>query len=142
MKHTLSVSHDLQHPSILARWSWFRARLVELYGLEALPVSFTRDEGEISENFRLDEDDLRYDMVPCEFNYSWRCQTLIFQQGGHTVTVTINVDDLYSYYWFSDEPALLDAGVKLFVSFKEQYLELEDTCPDREAWIAACADLD
>lgn len=141
VRHPLSISHDLHHQAILARWSWFRLRLVDFHGLEALPESFTPDEGEISVNDRLEEDHPRYDMVPCEFNYNWRCQTLTFQEGMYTVTVTVNRDDYTSYYWFAVEQASQDSGVKLFISSCEQYLELEEATPHTESWIAACADL-
>lgn len=136
MRHPLNISHEQDHGAVLARWRWFRDNLVALHDLDWLPAAFTPEDGELSKNTRVDEDDPRYDQIPCEFNYNWRCQTLTFAQDGHTVTVTVNRDDHVTYHWFAHETAARDSQVKLFVGTWEQYLELGDGADAGEAWLA------
>ena len=141
IRHQLSVTHKLTHKVIIKRWQWFRQQLMELYNMQNLPESFNNKEGEISENKAVEEDDLRYDMTPIEFNYNWHCQKLTFRDELHKVSITINNDDLYSYYWFKYESAAPELTVKFFVSAKEQYIELSNPALYTAKWIKACDEL-
>lgn len=135
MKYQLSIPYSIDLEDVLSRWQWFRKCLMDFYGLTILPETFTKDEGDISENLRVDEDDPSYDMAAPEYNYNWRRQRLVFTEGLFIVTVTINEDDLYDYYNFEfaikDEPR---SEVKFFSSAKERYLEMDDACSLKERW--------
>lgn len=140
MKCELSISYDINIEAILKRWQWFRNFLIEFYGLGYLPEMF---EYEVSKNERVDEEDdeLKYAMTPPEYNYSWDAQTLEFNEGRHKVSVMVNVDDLYSYYYFKYENDESTSQVKFFVSFKEQYLEIDENSPIKDEWVFACEGL-
>ncbi len=139
MKIDLSISHEQSYPSILGRWQWFRQTLMELYNLKTLPETFTEDDGEFSINEGIPKDGIRYDMVPPEINYNWHCQELTFNEGQHQVKVTINRDDLYSYYRFNYQGDTKESKVRFFISFREQSLTLDDESPHKEIWERACA---
>lgn len=135
MKHQLSIPHSIDRESLLKRWQWFRKCLMDFYGLTTLPEIFTKDEGDISENKHIDEDDPSYDLAAPEYNYNWCRQTLVFSEGLFIVTVVINEDDLYDYYFFkfaiNNEPR---SEVKFFSSAKERYFEMDHDFPKNAKW--------
>ncbi len=141
IRHQLSITHKLTHKAIIKRWQWFRRNLIEFYNMQHLPESFGEKEGEISENKAVEEDDLSYDMIPAEFNYNWHCQKLTFRNELCKVTITINNDDLYSYYRFRYESAAPEATVIIFVSAREQYIELSKPAFFVKEWTEACKEL-
>lgn len=142
MKYQLSIPYSIDRESLLNRWQWFRKCLMDFYGLTILPEAFTKNEGEISENKRIDETDPGYDMAAPEYNYNWRRQTLVFTEGLFIVTVTINEDDLYDYYFFKleikDEPK---SEVKFFSSAKERYFEFDVEFSKTAKWHEAIGGL-
>lgn len=135
MKYQLSIPYSIDREFLLYRWQWFRKRLMDFYGLASLPETFTADDGEISKNERIEEDESGYDMAAPEYNYNWRHQTLVFSEGLFIVTVVINEDDLYDYYFFkfaiNDDPK---SEVKFFSSAKERYLEFDPDFSKNDKW--------
>lgn len=95
-RHELSIAEDRKHDIILSRWRWFRTWVMTLHGMSDLAETFGEDEGDISHNEAVSEDDPRYDFVAPEYNYHWHTQHIAYTSGPHRVAVCINNDALYS----------------------------------------------
>lgn len=133
----LKMVYKQDYPHIIAQWQWFRDILIQIYGLDFLPETFSETDGHISQRSRATEEDDPYEYYTraAEYNYSWHCQTLTFAQNHHKVLITINNDEFYCYYWFSYENITIpESKVKLFLAFNKSILELYDSCEKFEFW--------
>ena len=142
VKYPLSVSHEVTYPEVLRQWAWFRKYLMKFYGLKTLPETFSEDEGEISENERLyEEDGIEYDLRAVEYNYTWHSQTLKFDEGEHHVEVIVNVDEFGDWYMFKYTAGTDESDIKFFVSSRERYLELHKNSSLKVKWRLACEEI-
>lgn len=116
-------------------WSWFRLQIIDLYQMNNLPETFSATEGNVEENHALYEDDDGYDFIPAEFNIDAYTQEIIFRDQLSTLTVTI-VDDCIHFFSFRYENET--AKITLHLSSRDQYLEMHEDCPHKNAWLSAC----
>ncbi|MBT6068177.1 hypothetical protein HOG48_00300 [Candidatus Peregrinibacteria bacterium] len=142
VKYELPVSYEITYEACLVRWQWFRKYLMKFYGFKTLPETFDSEDGGISENKRLcEEDGIDYDFRPPEFNYTWRSQNLEFDEDGYHIEIIFNQDELSDWYKFScvkgDE-----FSIEFLISSKEQYLRFNKGFPDQAKWLLACEELE
>jgi hypothetical protein len=131
---TINFPFNNDRDHIIGQWQWFRSHLMKVYNMQQLPKTFTETEGKTSENKRVYEDDIEYDMVPAEFNYDWRQQTIMFKDGLQKVTITINDDEYSKYYkfWYEDEHD--ESRIVLSISDKKAYFNIAAQSPYILIW--------
>jgi hypothetical protein len=122
------TSVPLSDEEVDARWKWFRDCVMTIHGPPPLPKVLDLSKAELSANDRVEEDDIRYDMVPAEFNYTWRHWTLRFGD----VTAEIERSDYGEYISFK----LGEGGnlVRCHIARHAAFLEIDDALPEFAAW--------
>jgi hypothetical protein len=123
--------------NVMRNWAWFRQQIAQIYDITDLPPTFTENEGEISQNQRItDEDSIDYMLCAPEYNYSWWSQRLTWTKGDYTISAIVNQDEHQYYHSFSVKG--LKQSVDIFVGSYKTKIEIDDESPQYAAWIAAC----
>lgn len=120
----IPIPHSSNYDVILNQWKWFRKHLMRIYNMQHLPESLKKGEGKISENTRVVEDDIMYDMTPAEFNYDWYNQKLEFKDGLQLATVEIEIADFGSHTKFTYENEFTNSKIVFYLSSYTQHRKL------------------
>lgn len=131
-------SYAISDEELLPRWTWFRAHVEEICGIQGLPEGFSRDEGEITVIEATSEEDEW--MVPAEFNYDSRTQEIAFEAGAYTLHVKVHEATFGSFYTFELQHVEPERAVKMLAKRTEAYLQLDEAHPGLKRWRAAAAE--
>lgn len=124
IKIPIPIPYSSNYEVILNQWKWFRKHLMRIYNMQHLAESFKKGEGKISENTRLEDDDIMYDMTPAEFNYNWYNQKLEFKDGLQVATIEIEIADFGPHRKFTYENEFKNSKIVFYLSSYKEHRSL------------------